>query len=155
MPATAQIITLDRVPEIRTFGLADLSSHGKWVLPRFMKAYPHHSERSAASFLQALGLSNEFLCLHQKHGIALMQVLSAHTLTAKPLIQEHFVWLEDPLDKQQQLDGAWFYPEFRRWGKGLGCEVMVIEEMTDVPHELIRERLDKRIFSRQQQFARI
>ena len=127
MAATAQVITIDRIPEIRRFGNADLSRHGKWLLPRLLKAYPHLNERGAASFLQQLSLSNEYLFLYQDNAVALAQVLSTHTLSGKPLVQEHFVWLENPEDKQQQLDGAWFYPEFRRWGKSCGCDVMVIE----------------------------
>ena len=141
-------------PTIRKFDTADLSVHGKWIVPRMMQAFPHFNERAVASFLQTINYNNEYLMLFADTGVALAQILSAHTLDAKPIIYERFVWVEDRENKEQVKQAAEFYIEFLRWGKRLGVEVMIVEENSDVPHEMVKEKLG-RIFTRQQQFARL
>jgi len=141
------------IPVIRRFDTADLSKHGKWIVPRMMQVYPHMNERAVATFLQNIIYNNEWLFLYAETSVALAQVMSAHTLDAKPIIYERFVWVEDKEDKQQIKNAAEFYTEFRRWAKNLSADVMIVEENTDVPHDLIKEKLG-RIFTRQQQFAR-
>lgn len=141
-------------PIIRKFDTADLSVHGQWIVPRMMQAFPHFNERAVASFLQTINYNNEYLMLFADTGVALAQVLSAHTLDAKPIIYERFVWVQDRENKDQIKHATEFYTEFYRWGKRLGVEVMIVEENSDVPHELVKEKLG-RIFTRQQQFARL
>ena len=80
--------------------------------------------------------------------------MSAHSLDAKPIVHERFVWVQNPEDKDQVKHAAAFYTEFLKWAKMLSAEVIIVEENTDVPHELVKERLG-RIFQRQQQFARV
>lgn len=138
----------------RHFDTADLSQHGKWLLPRMMQAYPHMNDRAVASFLQSILYNNEWLLLYQPHGVALAQVMSAHALDASPIICERFVWVENKDDKKQVKDAAEFYVEFQRWAKNQNIEVLIVEENTDVPHDLIKEKLG-RIFTRQQQFAKL
>ena len=142
------------VPLIRRFDTADLSQHGKWIVPRMMQAFPHLNERGVASFLQTINYNNEYLLLFAETGVALAQVMSAHTLDASPIIYERFVWVEDKEDKAQLKQAAEFYVEFQRWAKNQHIEVIIVEENTDVPHDLIKEKLG-RIFNRQQQFARV
>ncbi|MFA5897719.1 MAG: hypothetical protein WC829_01270 [Hyphomicrobium sp.] len=154
MAEAALKITEKPAPLIRRFDTADLSQHGAWVVPRMLQAFPHLNERGVASFLQTIIYNNEYLLLFSDDGIALAQVMSAHTLTAKPVVQERFVWVADKEDKDQIKRGAEFYVEFYRWAKTHGAEVIVVEENTDIPHELIKEKLG-RIFTRQQQFARL
>ena len=141
-------------PVIRRFDTADLSKHGAWIMPRMLQAYPHLNERGVATFLQNIMWNNEYLLLYSDTGVALAQVMSAHTLTAKPIIYERFVWVEDKENKEQIKQAAEFYVEFYRWAKSQSAEVIIVEENSDVPHELIKEKLG-RIFTRQQQFARI
>lgn len=141
-------------PIVRRFELPDLDRHGGWIMPRLTQAFPHLTERSAAGFLSSLIYNNEHLFLYQPHAVALAQVLSANALANKPVVWERFVWVEDPKDKQQVADAASFYSEFQRWAKAMSVEVIVVEELTDVPHDLIKEKLG-RIFQRQQQFVRI
>lgn len=145
---------VDTPIQVRRFDTADLSQHGKWIVPRMLTAFPHFNERGVATFLQNIVYNNEYLFLYQPQGVALAQVLSAYSLDAKPIVYERFVWVENPEDKRQLANGAGFYTEFRRWAKSLGAEVIIVEENTDIPHDLIKEKLG-RIFSRQQQFARI
>src|ERR1700675_4603352 len=119
-------------PTIRRFDTADLSQHGKWIVPRMTQTYPHMNERAVATFLQNVLWNNEYLILYQDTGVALAQVMSSHTLHAKPVIYERFVWCENKEDKQQVKNAAEFYTEFLRWAKRLSADVMIVEENTDV-----------------------
>lgn len=141
-------------PTIRRFNSADLSKHGAWILPRMLQTFRHLNERGAASFLQNIDYNNQFLMLYHETGVALAQVMSAHSLDAKPVIYERFVWVQDKNDYTQVRHAANFYTEFHRWAKQQSVEVMIVEENTDIPHEMIKEKLG-RIFTRQQQFARV
>lgn len=143
----------DAVP-VRRFETPDLSRHGGWLLARLLLAFPHHNERSMANFLNSIMYNNEYLFLCQEQGVALAQIMTAHTLSGKPVIHERFVWVKDKDDKEQQKKAALFYDEFHRWAKGNGADVIIVEEMSDVPHDMIKERLG-RIFTRQQVFARV
>lgn len=154
MPATAVKLEDMPLPAIRRFDTADLTTHAAWIIPRMMKAFPHLSERSVAGFLQTILYNNEYRIMYLDHGVALAQVMSAHSLDASPIVYERFVWVENPEDKEQVKAAAEFYVEFSCWAKHLGAVVMIVEENTDVPHDLIKEKLG-RIFTRQQQFARI
>jgi|ERR1700681_2630375 len=135
---------------IRRFEVADLSKHGGWIMRRLQKAYPHQNDRSMAGWLREIIGSNEFLFLYQEHAVALAQTLRTSTLDAKPIIMERFVFAEEG-----HVDAAAeFYGEFALWAKRQEVTTIVVEEMSDVPHEMIRERLG-RLFTRQQVFARL
>ena len=152
MPAELKLVS--PAPVIRRFDTADLSQHVKWILPRMLQAFPHLNERGAMSFLQNIQYNNAYLFLYADHGVALAQIMSAHSLDAKPVVYERFVWIEDKEDKEQVKHAAGFYDEFYRWAKTQSADVIIVEENTDVPHEMIKEKLG-RIFTRQQQFARL
>lgn len=139
---------------IRKFDTADLTTHGEWLLARMIKVFPHLNERAAATLLQTINYNNEYCFLFQKDSVALAQVMTAHALSATPIVQERFVWCRDPEDKEQQKQASEFYEQFRRWAKLQGIDTMLVAENSDVPHEMIKEKLG-RIFTRQQQFARI
>lgn len=154
MPAAALKVEDAPLPAIRRFDTADLTTHAAWIIPRMVKAFPHLGERGVAGFLQQINYNNEYRLMYADHGVALAQVMSAHSLDASPIVYERFVWVENPEDKDQLKTAAEFYVEFARWAKHLGAVVMIVEENTDVPHDMIKEKLG-RIFARQQQFARI
>ena len=139
---------------MRRFDTADLSQHGKWIMPRMLRAYPHLNERGVATFLQNIVWNNEYLLLYQPSGVALAQVMSAHTLTAKPVVYERFVWVENIDDKEHIRRGAEFYAEFAKWAKRLDADVIIVEQNSDIPHDMIKEKLG-RIFTRQEMFARV
>ena len=141
-------------PEIRRFQLADLDRAGRWIVPRMAQAWPHLNERALVSFLRGILFSNEFLFLYQPHAVALAQVIGTHTLSPKPIVQERFVWVEDRANKEHIACAVLFYDRIREWAKGMQCETIIVEEMSDVPHDLIKDRLG-RIFSREQKFARV
>ena len=138
----------------RRFEMADLTAHGKWLLPRLQLSFPLMTERGGGSWLQSIIYSNEYLFLFAEHACALAQVISAHTLQPKPMVFERFVWVENKDDPQQIADAAQFYTHFHVWAQHLGCDVMIVEELTDVPHDMIKEKIG-RIFIRQQSFAKV
>lgn len=148
---------MNALPEsmtVRGYQLPDFDRHAKWLLPRLLEAYPHLDRRSAINFLKGLLSSNEYHILYLPHGIAVAQLVFGHTLAPKPVVQERFVWVENREDKNQIEQAVGFYDAFKQWAKSLRCETIIVEEMSDVPHEMIKAKLG-RIFSRQQQFARL
>jgi len=155
MAQAAQQIEITPPLHMRQFERPDLDTHGKWLLPRLLQTYPHLNDRSVANWLLTMLYNNEYKFLFQNTGVACAQVVSSHTLAPKPMIYERFVWIEDRKNVQQQQDAAFFYDEFYRWAKLLGADPIIVEEASDVPHEMIRARLGGRIFTREQKFARM
>lgn len=141
-------------PQVRRFELPDLDRHGGWLMARFLGAFPHLNARQAQGFLKGMVYSNEYLFLYQDHGCALAQVMSDHVLAGQPVIWERFVWIEDPEDAMQQEAASYFYEHIYKWAKRQGVETIIVEEMSDVPHELVKTRLG-RVFVREQKFARV
>jgi hypothetical protein len=141
-------------PVIRRFDLADLQEHGGWIIPRLREAYPSVREGALAGWLKSAIYSNEHMFLYCPDGVAMAQVLRNISLEAAPFVQERFVWVRDKSDPEQVRSCARFYEEFHRWAKQLGCEVMFVEESSDVPHEIVKEKVG-RVFTRTQQFVRM
>ena len=153
MAAVAEQRTGIERPAISRFELADLPRHGGWLIPRLVAALELPEQR-LAGWLRSLIESNEHLFLVQENSVALAEMQRANGLADKPLVRERFVLIEDIEDEDQQKEAAAFYDEFRRWGKNLGAEIILVQELTNVPADMIKEKLG-RIFSRQQQFARV
>jgi hypothetical protein len=149
MAAPALKIDTDIAPP-RRFQLPDLDRHGRWLLDRMLKVFPHRTERNLIGWLRGILYSNEFLFLYQEHGVALATVMQAHPLSPKMYVQEIFVLSEPGFE----LLAAGFYDEFAMWAKRQGLDTIVVEEMSDVPHEAIKERLG-RLFQRTVNFARL
>ena len=139
---------------VRRFELADLNLHGEWLLPRLRRTYQHLNDRAAASWLRSILYNNEWLFLCQPHGVSLSQVLYSEALSPKPIVRERFTWVESPELVEQTSDAQWFYAEIQRWARSLGADPIILDETSDVPPELVRERLG-RVFERKQLFARI
>ena len=99
--AEAALKLVSPAPVIRRFDTADLSQHGKWIVPRMTQAYPHMNERAVATFLQNILWNNDYMILYSETGVALAQVMSAHTLDAKPVIPE-IGWNRIFLEKTQR-----------------------------------------------------
>lgn len=139
---------------LRRFELADLSRHGGWLMTRLLAAYPHLTPRELQGWLRGLIYSPEYLFLYQDNSVGLAQVIRNFTLTPKPVIQERFVFVEDKDNAEHVAQAAEFYAEFERWAKNQSVDTIMVEELTDVPHEAIREKLG-RLYTRQQIFARV
>lgn len=146
-------------PFTRRFERPDIDKHAAWFVPRLLKTFPHLTERSVLTWLLNILTSNEFMFLYQEHGIALAQVVM-YSLRPEALVEEILVWCEDPTDKAQQADAAYFYEHFYMWAKRKGLPTLVVRECSDVPPEMIRERLgddsqSKRLFERKVVFAKV
>jgi hypothetical protein len=117
--------------------MADMTSH-RWLIPRLMKVNPHLTMRNAQGWLSSIINSNEFLFLRQDHSAALAQCIRSFILDPIPVVQERFVFAEE----EKYIDEASaFYDDFGRWAKGMGCKNILVNENSDVPMILIRDRL--------------
>ena len=134
---------------IRRFQPADIRQHD-WIVERLIAAFPHQTRFSLPGWLQNIVFANEFLFLFQEHAVALAEITSEFSLSGDKVVIERFVFAE----KGHEAEAAQFYTEFHRWAASHGVKTIVVQEMSDVPHEMIKERLG-RIFTRQQQFARV
>ena len=137
-------------PLVRRFGTADLDKHGGWIMRRMVQVFPNQTERGLAGWLRETVNSNSSLFLYQEHGVALFQVLSVHSLEAKPWVWERFVFAEEGYVPE----GAEFYHHAKVWCEAMGINTMIVEQMTDIPHDLIREKLG-RLYQRTQVFAKL
>ncbi len=135
---------------IRRFSEADLSMHGQWILKRLQQAHPTDSERSLIGWLRNLNFDNASLFLATDNGVALFQVTSVFTLAHKPIIIERFVFAMEG----HAGEAAEFYTEAAKWAKSQSIKDIIVEEMSDVPHDLIKEKLG-RLSTRPQMFARV
>jgi hypothetical protein len=134
----------------RRFEIADLNKHGGWIIRRLQKARPSLSEPQIMQWLKSMIYSNEHLFLYQEHGCALAQTVREETLDGRPVVRERFVFAEEGHTEA----AAEFYGQFLQWAKNQQVTTIVVEEMTDVPHDLIKEKLG-RLFERKQVFARV
>ena len=160
MAATAPVekalppLPVREVSAIRRFEIPDLARHGGWLMGRLTKAYPHLTDREIQGWLRALIYNNECRFLYQENSVGMAQVVLNHTMTPRPVITERFVFAENKDDPAHVAQAANFYDEFARWAKNKSADTILVEELSDVPHELIKERLG-RLFTRQQTFARV
>jgi len=138
------------ISTMRRFALPDLDTHGGWILARLKQSFSHLNDRMILGWIRSLLYDNANLFLFQDHGVALFQLTNVYSLAPKPVIIERFVFVMEGYAKE----GAEFYAEAARWGKSQGVEKIFVEEMSDCPHDLIKEKIG-RIFSQQMQFARV
>ena len=138
------------VPLTRRFELPDLTRHS-WILPRLLKAWPHLQERQVAGFLTGIIYSPDYLFLYQEHGVALATLINSNLRSPVPVVHEIFVLAED---EEHAPDAASFYDEFARWAKSQGAKVVVVEELTDVPHDLIAKKF-KTVYETKQKHVKV
>lgn len=153
MIATAEKLELPPA-NIRRFEEPDLCTHGAWIMKRLQERYPHQNDRALATYLRGLFASNEYLFLYQDHAVGLAQVVRMYTLESTAIVQERFVWAQDPKNALHIAAAASFYDEFHRWASSMQVSKIMVEEWSDVPHEKIREKLG-RLFTMQSVFARV
>ena len=139
-----------RTEPIRRFSEADLSVHGQWILKRLQQAHPTDSERKLIGWLRNLNFDNASLFLAMDAGVALFQVTSVFTLAHKPIVIERFVFAMEG----HIAECAEFYVAAAKWAKSQSIEQIIVEQMSDIPHDLIKDKLG-RLFTRQQIFARV
>ena len=143
-------LQIEPASSLRRFNLPDLSAHGTWLLPSLETSFPHLNQRFILGWIRTLLYDNANLFLYQDHSVALFQLSNVNSLAAKPEIFERFVFCQEGYAKE----ASEFYAEALRWAKPQNVEKIWVEELTDVPHDLIKEKIG-RIFARQAQFARV
>lgn len=137
-------------PQVRRFMLPDLDRCGNWLIPRIMSAYPHLSQRFVIGWIRNILYDNAYLFLYQDNGVALFQMTPVYSLTPPGVVIERFVFMKNDQDK----NGGAFYTEALRWAQGLNVKEILVEEQSDVPHEVIKDAVG-RIFNREQHFVRV
>lgn len=147
----AQTPVLQAPPAIRRFELPDIDRHGPWLIPRLTASFPHLTERNVLGWLKSLLYANEFKFLYAENSVGLAQMMQVSPLDPRPMVCERFVLARA---SEHVAEAAFFYADFAVWARHLGCEVMIVEELSDVPHDAIKEKIG-RLFTRQQVFARL
>lgn len=143
MGEAAEKIEIHEPAFMRRFDIADLTTHGPWLLKRFSAKFPEMHEQQIAGYLRGLIYDNEHRFTYQDHAVALFQFVYSHGIKPVRFIQERFVWIEDKADKEQMEAAADFYDDVHRWARGNGAERIIVCEDTDVPKSLIEARLGR------------
>lgn len=152
MPAAAAKI-ID-ISTLRRFQIPDLDHHRAWMIGRLKTAYSHLNDANLIGWIRTVIYSPEYLFLYQDNSVALFQVLSSHTLRPDPLVQEQFVFCEDKDNPEHVQQACEFYTEVAKWAKHQSARTVIVEELSDVPHEMIKDRLG-RLLTRQQVFHKV
>lgn len=156
----AQAAVAEKLPPVdtsalRRFEIPDLYRHQGWMIPRLKAAYPHLNDQNIVGWLKGAVYSAEYCFRFNLNSVALFQAVSVNMLASAPAIQEIFVFCEDAKNTEHQRQAAQFYVEAQTWAQHHGAAAMIIEEMTDVPHEMIAEVLPGRLLTRQQVFCKV
>ena len=139
---------------LRRFQVPDLDRHRGWMISRLKAAYPHLNDANLVGWIRTVIYSPEYLFIYQDNSAALFQVLSSHTLRPDPLVQESFVFCEDKENSEHVEQAANFYLEVTKWAKHQGAKTIIVEELSDVPHDLIKDKIG-RLLNRQQVFHKV
>ena len=128
---------------VRRFEQADLTTHGPWLMKRFMLKLPDVREQYIGGYLRGLVSDNEHLFLYQDNAVAMAQLIHAPGLKMVKVVQEHFVWAKNREDKTQIDHAADFYDHMKAWAQRLGAERIIVCEDTDVPKSVIQQRIGR------------
>lgn len=145
------------LPDIQTrrFEVPDIDRHGAWLTVRILRAFKHLDQRSIRGFLNGLVYNNECCFLYQDNAAGLAQADRAWSLNPKTVVRERFVFCRDPDNQQHIMEAAALYTEFARWGRHIGAETMIVEELSDVPDSLVRRAIKGRFGTRNETFVRL
>jgi hypothetical protein len=141
--AALKIEPVHEMAFVRRFELADLTTHGPWLMKRFMQKRPDIAEKQIAGWLQGRVYDNEHMFLYQDDAVALAQIVHSPGMKMVKVVQEQFVWVRDRENKAQLENAADFYTHMRAWAKRLDAERIIVCEDTDVPKTLIVQRLGR------------
>ena len=128
---------------VRRFELADLTSHGPWLMKRLCAKRPDLTEQAIAGWLRGRVYDNEHMFLYQDNAVALAQIIHSPGLKLVKVVQEHFIWVRNREDKAQLENAADFYTHMQVWARRMGAERIIVCEDTDVPKTLIQQRLGR------------
>ncbi len=138
----------------RRFFLPDMDRH-PWLVARLCETFKI-TDRQAIGWLRSLIESPEFCFLYLDNSAGLFEVTRQHTLAVKPILTERFVWCRDATDKAQVAEAVAFYEFAATWAKNKDIDTIIVEENSDVPHEVVREiKKLGRVLERKQWFAKV
>ena len=154
MAATAEKLAPAPAATPRRFSIADLNTHGAWVMKRLAKSYPEVHEQVIAGWLRSYINSNEHLFLSLPGAVALAQIVNSLDLDAKPVVVERFVWAANKANPDDVEAAASLYGHIAQWAKRLGCSILIVDEASDVPRDVIHDKFG-RVYQRPQQYVRL
>lgn len=154
MPETAETLRPQPV-EIKRFYIADLTTHGPWLMPRLLKLYPNQTERSIIGWLNTVIDQNEFLCLVTPNAACFAERVAFDRLSAKFIVREIFVWCRDAENALQQKEAAAFYPRMADWARHQGIDKLIVCERSDVPVVQVREQFGGKLHEFKTMFVRV
>lgn len=136
----------------RRLQVPDLERHGNWIIERLRQAFPYRNERELLGWLRGVIDSNDYCFLYQEHGVALATRVRNHPLEQRAHVQEIFCFARPG----HEASAAAFYDDFKRWAKFSDIQVLVLSDLTDIPMDIIKDRLGlNRISTRMVQFVRL
>jgi len=143
-----ELAELERPPVIivnatmRRLEVADIEQHF-WIVARLKAAYPHLDERTIPGWLRTVVYQNDLLALFQEHSVALAQTVRPDPFTPKLVVWERFVFAQDPKNQRHLAEASLFYERFSAWARTQDIQEMVVGVRSDVPGDMIRDRLGK------------
>lgn len=155
MAEAAEKIEVREPAPVRRFEIPDLSKHGPWLMKRFAVEFRDIHERQIAGYLRGLIESAEYMFLYQDHAVALAQLVHLPGFRMRRIVQERFVWVEDKADRDQLDAAADMYIHMKDFAKRRDAESIFVCENTDVPKNLIENRLGVRLFDTKITHARV
>jgi hypothetical protein len=126
--------------KIRRFGLVDLTTKGPWLYSRLKAKYPTVPDREFQGWLYGFEGSNECWFTCTDNAIALFQVVKER-LSPVPTVVEQFVFVVDPKNIGHIDEGAFLYENMMMWAKGIGAREVLVQILSDVPNEVIEQRI--------------
>jgi hypothetical protein len=132
------------------FTMVDLYMHGHWLAKRLMMAYPNQTLNSIGTYLRNLSGDNHSLFITTDNAVGLFQVTNVFAMFNTPSVIERFVFAKEG-HLAEALD---FYDEALKWAASMGIKEVFVEYLTDVPHDVIKDRVG-RLYTKQQWFAKV
>lgn len=121
---------------VRRFDLPDFyTPMVSWLIPRLAERYPPIEPQVIAGGLRSIMHLPEYLFIRTDHAVALAQY-RADWLMPRAVF-ERFVLAES---KDFVAEAAELYGHISRWATGMGVTEIVVEQFTDVPRPMLRER---------------
>jgi hypothetical protein len=122
---------------VRGFTLADLVQSGDIIIARLKKKYPRVSDKVLFSYLRDIVYSNEHHILRTDNAFAAARLKKD---TFMPMwAEELFVFC----DEGCVGEGVDLYKSMFEWAKSHSVSEFYIDEMSDVPRDLIRAHFGK------------
>ena len=146
MSAALKAIPVDDAPlraagDVRRVTEADIRVIGPAVCERLKDKFPAASTDALMSYLRAQVLRLDVLFVRTENAIAMFEVVREPLCDSD--IRERFVFALPKTIPEAVAEAADLYPFAMRWGDDIYVNHMYIEELSDVPRDMIKERVGK------------